>query len=213
MAEQQKRQIAYKTRIKDLLGGKYVKEEGWNPNYIEAGERKISRINLIGTIVSKEAIDSFQSLIIDDGTGKISARTFEKDLSLDNLDIGDVVLIIGRPREYGGEKYILIEIIRKIENKKWILYRKAELEKYIIPSEKPEEKKIEEEQITTEEEVIKEGSPAEMILKRIKEQDKGEGADFDEVIKGIDDGEKIISTLLSDGEVFEIKPGKLKVLE
>ena len=39
MANQQKRQIAYKVRINDLLGGKYVKEEGWNPNYIESGDR------------------------------------------------------------------------------------------------------------------------------------------------------------------------------
>jgi RPA family protein len=215
MAEQQKRQIAYKARVKDLLGGKYVKEEGWNPNYVESGGRKISRVNLIGTIVSKESVESFQSLTLDDGTGKITARTFEKNIVLDSLDIGDVVLIIGRPREYGRERYVLIEIIKKIDNKKWILYRKAELDKVVIEEEPVSEKEIknEVEEISITTEAISEGSPAELILKRIKELDKGEGADFDEVTKGINEGEKIISSLLSEGEVFEVKPGRLKVLE
>ena len=217
MAEQQKRQIAYKARIKGLLGGRYVKEEGWTPNYIETGRRKISRVNLIGTIVSKEDIESFQSLILDDGTGKITARSFEKNNALDNLDIGDVVLIIGRPREYSGERYVLIEIIKKIENKKWILYRKAELENESFDEAPVSEEKskpnnnVEEIAVTTES--VGAEPAAETVLKRIKELDKGEGADFDDVVKGIANGEKIISSLLSEGEIFEIKPGKLKILE
>ena len=215
LANQQKRQIAYKVRISDLINGKYVKEEGWNPNYVEYNGRKISRVNIIGAIVSKENIETFQSLLLDDGTGKISARSFEKLPVIDGLDIGDVVLIIGRPREYGGEKYLLIEIIRKIENNGWILYRKAELKKVIIsePVQEIKDEKISEETISTEEEVIKEDSSFEIIVKRVKELDSGEGADFDEVIKDIDNGEKIVSSLLSNGELFELKPGRLKVLE
>ena len=214
MAEQQKRQIAYKTRIKDLVSGRYVKEEGWTPNYIECGDKKISRANLIGTIVSKESMDNYQSIALDDGTGKISARTFEKNMALDKVDVGDVVLLIGRPREYGGEKYILIEIIRKIENKKWILYRKAEFDG-AVEEKAPE--KAEEAQSSVQEEAVEsvacEESSAEKIIKRIRALDSGNGADFEEVIKGMPDGEKTAGMLLKEGDIFEIKPGRLKVLD
>lgn len=218
--EQQKRLVAYKARIKDLLDGRYVKEEGWNPNYVEAKGRKISRVNLIGTIVSKEDIDRFQSLVLDDGTGKINARSFEKNPLIDSLDIGDVVLVVGRPREYGSERYVLIEIIKKIENKKWILYRKAELEKEVFDSGEdsvPEHAEtaavnaVEEMRVVSEN--VSEESSAEKILKRIKALDLGEGAEFESVVKGIDEGEKIVGMLLKEGDIFEIKPGRLKVLE
>ena len=218
--EQQKRLVAYKSRIKELLDGKYVKEEGWNPNYIEAKGRKISRANIIGTVVSKEDVDKFQSLVLDDGTGKITVRSFEKNPLIDSIDVGDVVLIIGRPREYGSERYVLIEIIKKIENKKWILYRKAELEDNSFVEEdalaenKPvNNNSVEEMNVVAESVDSSSDSSAETILKRIKEYDLGEGADFDSVIKGIGDGEKVVRMLLSEGDVFEIKPGRLKVLE
>jgi len=225
--QQQKRQIAYKMRIKDLVNGRYVKQEGWNPNYIEYNGKKVSRINVIGTILSKEDIESFQSLLLDDGTGKINARTFEKNPVMETLDIGDVVLVIGRPREYNGEMYVLIEIVKKIEDTKWILYRKAELDKEVIVEETKEEVKQETpaiekeaapvgpvtEESVTEEESIQKDSVSENVISKIKELDQGEGANFDDVIQGIDDGEKVISSLLSEGEIFEVSPGKLKVLE
>lgn len=49
----------------------------------------------------------------------------------------------------------------------------------------------------------------------IKNLDTGEGADFDAVIKnsGNVDAEHIITRLLESGDVFEVKPGRLKVLE
>ena len=42
---------------------------------------------------------------------------------------------------------------------------------------------------------------------------EGEGIDVEELIKQFDNAEKAIKQLLEDGEVFEIRPGKLKVLE
>ena len=69
---------------------------------------------MIGVIVQKSELNNYKTLTIDDGTGKISARAFENNVLLDKTDVGDVVLIIGRPREFSSEKYILIEIIKKI---------------------------------------------------------------------------------------------------
>ena len=66
--EQQKRQVACKTRVSEILGGRYVKEEGWMPNYIETTSRKkISRINIIGVVVSSEedSETGYNSIVID----------------------------------------------------------------------------------------------------------------------------------------------------
>jgi hypothetical protein len=49
----------------------------------------------------------------------------------------------------------------------------------------------------------------------IRRLDKGDGADITEVIKESKDenAEKIIKNLIKIGELFEIRPGKIKILE
>ncbi len=225
--ENQKRQIAYKVRIKELINGKYVKEEGWQPNYIITQDNKqISRINLIGTVVSTPSDEeiNYQSITLDDGTGRISARVFEQNNLFNNINIGDVVLIIARPREYNNQIYLLPEILKKIKDNGWIKVRELELKQHPkIEDTKTEETKLsnESEKLPNEgfqksktfekEEIIEESIP-DKIINFIKEKDKGEGVDFEEVLKQIND-EKAIKELLKKGELFEIKPGRLKVLE
>jgi RPA family protein len=210
----QKRQIAHKVRIKELINGKYVKEEGWQPNYITTNDGKqISRVNLIGTVVSipVEQDMNYQSIVLDDGTGRIYARSFEQNKIFDNIQIGDVVLLIGRPREYGNEIYLLPEILKKIQDKGWIKVREIELKKKKnIIQETQKEKPIEE----SKEEIIEEiqESTSDKIIRIVKENDKGDGVDFEEVLKEIND-EKSVNELLKKGELFEIRPGRLKVLE
>lgn len=212
MQESQRRQIAYKVKIKDLVNGRYVKEEGWQPNYIIIGDgRQVSRVNLIGIVVLKpvEESNNYQSIIIDDGSGKISVRSFEGDI-LKIPKVGDVILLIGRPREYGNEKYVVPEIVRIIDNKKWIDVRKLEIE---LHSKKYRAK----EDVVLEEEIIenKKENNADRIFKLIKDIDNGDGVDTEEIISkaNVTGAEKIIANLLEEGEIFEIKPGKLKVLE
>jgi len=213
MPESQRRQIAYKVRIKDLINGRYVKEEGWQPNYIITNDgRQVSRVNLVGTIVLKPTEENlnYQSIIVDDGSSKISVRSFEGDV-LKNVNVGDVILLIGRPREYGSEKYIVPEIVRVIDNKKWIDIRKLEIELHNKKSKGIKEDVVLKEDVVED----KKGSQADKIFKLIKEIDDGEGADTEEIISkaNVEHVEKIIANLLEEGEIFEIKPGKLKVLE
>ena len=41
MEKSQKRQVAYKVKINDILKGEYIKEEGeWSPNYIVIEDKK-----------------------------------------------------------------------------------------------------------------------------------------------------------------------------
>ncbi|MBN4049127.1 hypothetical protein JYT91_00750 [archaeon AH-315-M20] len=206
----QERQIAYKTRIKDILNSRYIKTDGFNPNYLEINGQEISRVNIIGVIVQKSKFNNQKNLTIDDGTGKITARTFENNLLLDKVDIGDVVLLIGRPREFTMEKYLLVETIKKIEPR-WTKVRKLELGKDIERKGSDERGfKIKE---AKEVEIIGE-SQKNKILRMIKELDKGEGVSVEDISSSnMDNLDEMIGVLLREGDVFEIKPGKLKVLE
>jgi RPA family protein len=126
---------------------------------------------------------------------------------LDKIEVGDIVLVIGRPREFSSEKYILIETIKKIDPA-WTKVRELELEKNIA-----EHIPITKNKIPVEESIV-DLNPTNKIIKLIKELDKGNGVSIEELssknIEGID---KMVDMLLKEGDVFEIKPGRLKVLE
>jgi len=213
MEKSQKRQVAYKIKINDILKGEYIKEAGeWSPNYIQVGNKKVSRVNLMAVVVSKGDLENtnHQNLVIDDGSGKISIRSFDENNNFDSVEVGDFALVIGRPREYLNEKYIVSEILKKIEDRLWVELRKLELGN--IKDEKETEsvsKVVVEEKVSSGEDINTK------IFNLIKEIDNGEGADTQDVIKNskVEKAEEIITKLLREGEVFEIKPGKLKVLE
>lgn len=202
MAQQQNRQTAYKIRISDLVNGNFVKGDGWEPNYVVVNDLKVARVNLICAIVSKENAENHQSIIIDDGSAKISVRSFDEKITFDDFKIGDAVLLIARLREFNGEKYLTPEIIKKVENKKWIELRGLEF------GEKKQKEVLIEEKI---EDGVK-GGPIDHTLKIIRKLDNGEGANFEDVINELKD-EQLVAELLKQGEIFEPKPGKLKVLE
>ncbi len=197
-----KRQIAYKVKINDIINGEYVKQEGWKPNYIKTRCGNVSRVNLLATVVAKNEDNSF---IVDDGSDKINARSF--DTKVGGFEIGDVVLIIGRPRSWNSQNYIMYEIVKKLEDKGWIKVRKLELDR--LKKNKIKEEKVEQ----VEEEVVE--NPYDKITDLIRDLDVGEGADYHEVsIKSkLRDADEILTSLLEQGEVFEVKPGRLKILE
>ena len=209
MAEKsnQKRQIAYKILIKDVINGKYVKEGGWNPNYILTDSGlQVSRLNVLATVIDKVLDSNMQwsSIIVDDGSGKIGIRSFDSNQNLDVYSIGDPLLVIGRIREFNNQKYILPEVIKKIDNDKWIKLRRIELRK--------EGKNEELEVYDVGSEVIDDNCGVFSIIKKL---DKGDGADINEIIKISSDKntEKLINNMIKMGEVFEAKPGKVKILE
>jgi hypothetical protein len=123
------RQVAKKADIGMIKKSRYIRSEGeWEPNYIlTEDEHKMSRINLIATVISKNDPQSPDNLTIDDGTGKITVRAFQSTQIFSGIGIGDIVLLIGRPREFSNELYLVPEIIKKIRNPKWIELRKLEL--------------------------------------------------------------------------------------
>lgn len=197
------RQVALKVRVKDLVEGGYVKKEGWDPNFIELPDgRRCSRANVIAVVISTTE----NNLTIDDGSASIVIRSFEPMPMMQNLSVGDVILVIGRPREYQDSKYIMPEIIKKITNPKWVEVRKKELQNTSgIVKKNPEPVVAEEKIVETE--------PQTDILSIIRKLDKGDGADIEEITSQVPNADSVIEMLLKEGEIFELRPGRLKVLE
>lgn len=201
------RQIAYKVKISDVLNGIFTRDE-FSAGYITLNGSNVSRVNLLATVVYKlEEGLNFTNIVVDDGSGRIPLRTFESNHLLSKVDVGDIVLSIGRIREFNNEKYIVPEILKKIINAGWLNVRKLELSKRDVISESLTDNK----DSATE---IPNGIDEEIYV-AIRNLDSGDGASFDDVIGKVSskDAEIMIKKLLEKGDIFEIKPGKLKVLE
>ncbi|MBI5880494.1 hypothetical protein HZB90_00010 [archaeon] len=212
-ADSSKRQVAYKLHVSDLLNNRYVKEEGWLPNFIAVGDRKVSRVNLLGVVVSKSSQESdvpSSSFVLDDGTGSISLRFFESAI----IDVGDLVNVIGRPREFGAERYIVPEVIRKVSDSRWVEVRKLELaldHRSVAPSSSPAADEL----LVETEDFGESVNPLVKIVSTIRELDSGPGVGFEEISVKLGDvnAEPFIKQLLEKGDIFEVKPGRYKVLE
>lgn len=192
------RPTAIKIRVKDLLDASLIRKPGWELSYFNFNNVQVSKINLIALVVS---IDKNQ-LIVDDGTGSILIKTFNQSKK---LVIGKPVLIIGGLRESDSEKYVVAEIINQLQTKDWLKIRKLELKNTKTQKQdnleeiKPKEK----------------SNIYEKIFTTIRNLDSGEGVNINEIIENskIENCEAKINSLLLEGELFEIKQGKIKILE
>jgi len=216
------RQTAKVASIKEINSGKYIKQDGWEPNYVlSIKNEKLSRVNIIGIVVTMP--ENKQSVFIDDGSSKIEIRTFEENNIFKNITIGDVVLIVGRPREFNEEIYVNAEIIKKISNNGWVEYRKKEitLKNLSMPDiNVPTEEKIKNNSThniktpqDSNNEFNEEIDDIDALLLKIKDLDSGNGCDVQDLINIDSNYENIIEQLLLKGEIFELGPGKIKVLE
>lgn len=228
MAEFRQRQTAYKLRIGDLIKGEYFAREGLEPNYIKVGEKEVSRVNVIATVVNDFSNEdgSYSTMTLDDGSGNIQVRAWKEDVNLiSNVKLGDIVMIIGKPKSYNDQIYLIPEIIKKLDNPLWIKLRNLELGKH-EPIEKEVIKRVNtyspsEQTPRIVEEMVVEGDNSQnsrqKILNSIENLDFKEGAEFSEVIKvsGVNEKEAmiIIDELLKEGEIYQIKAGRLKILE
>jgi len=124
-----KRAIAYRFRIKDLAGGEYVAGKTINnPTYVKLGDLKVSRVDLLGKVLEKNDSDGFSSMTLQDKTGKIKIKAFGNDsLMAREVAIGDLVRVIGKIRQDQAERFVLGEIVKKIDDANYELLREKEL--------------------------------------------------------------------------------------
>jgi RPA family protein len=218
MMEDIKRLPAYKLKVSDLLDGAFVREEGWQPSYLLTKRGlKASRINLIAAVIGKQEEDTFRNIVVDDGSSSIAVRSFTEQDYFSNIELGDMVMIVGRIREYGAERYITPEIVKKLADPKWAELRLlelklADLEHPAVQAE-PLEKKESPIAARPAEPVM--NSRHKAVFELVKSLDSGKGVSIEEVSArlGSSDVERIVKALLEEGELFEVRPGTLKVLE
>lgn len=221
----QPRQIAYKIKIGDLNKGEYIEQEGWQPNFIRINEKQVSRVNVIASVVDKEVGDNLGTLTIDDGSGDIQVRAFkEESAKLNDINIGDIILVIGRPRKYGNRFFISYEIVKKLDPL-WAKVRQKELE--VETNISSQTNTLNQENIVEDvkggmtgsiknEEKNKISENKKIILNLIRNIDNGDGANIEDVkINSKIDAEKaeeIIQELIKNGEIYENIAGRVKLL-
>ena len=203
--QQFKRNIAFKLRIGDILMGKPVLD-GERFSFLELGDKKIVRVNVIGNIVEKfdsEGEKRFSVLTLDDGSGQIKLRVFTDDVEkFKDIVQGQTVLVIGLLRHFNNEIYINPEIMRE-QDTKYLLIRKLEREK----------SKIQEEPIARDQII----AVKDKILGAIKSAEDEGGIEVDKIIMSLKDVSPIIinqeiQKFLEEGIVFEPRPGKVRYL-
>ena len=210
------RQTAYKVWIADLLNGKYVRQVGeWDPNYVEVRDLKVSRVNLLASVIGSYKSDNsdYGYIELDDSTGVMKVKAWKEDVCLiENIKIGDMVLVVGRVREMNSEIYILAEIVKPIENKEWANVRKAELKKKFGETTRVEiisEKQPEAEEIIEDSTV----SGRQKVLSIIE---KHEEIGFDALVfesdLNKDEVDNAIKELLKEGEIYQPRAGILKIV-
>ncbi len=213
-----KRQTAYKVRISDLMGSTYVVQEGWDANYFVIEGKRVSRVNIIGTVVFLNPEDG--STMLDDGSGTILVRSFENAKMLSGLSIGDIAVIVGKPKEYGNEKYINAELARKTDYS-WLSFRKKELEALsgLDIGEGAEEGAEKEKEViakeSIEDEEIKVDYPLttpQRIINAIKSLDAGDGVEIEEIVRKVGKCEETIEAMIRRGDIFENRRGRVKIL-
>jgi hypothetical protein len=125
-----------RARISDVINGRFIRKEGLEPSYVltELGQ-KISRVYLLGTIVDKFMSENgnYSTITIDDDSDSIRVKAFGKDASMfDNFQVGDLVIVIGKVREYADENYIIPEIVKKVADPNFESLHKLEVLKQLL---------------------------------------------------------------------------------
>jgi RPA family protein len=205
--EQFKRNIAYKLRIGDILIGKPILDNE-RFSFLELGDKKVIRINLVGNIVDKyesEGESKYLSLTLDDGSGQIKLKCFGDDSDkFRNILQGQTILVIGLLRVFNNEIYVSPEIIKEIDIR-YLLIRKLEIEKERNKNNNPS---MQRGQIN---------AARDRILEMVKNSETQGGLETDYLIINLREISPAVinqelKRLLEDGIIFEPRPGKVRWL-
>ena len=202
MPEVIQRATAFKLRIGDILRGKPAVENE-RLNFLELGDKQILRVNVAANIIEKfrsEGEKNYASLTIDDASGQIRIKIFGDDVEkYKGINQGDTVIVVGLLKFYNNEVYISPDFI-KIQDPRYLLVRKLELEKdKSIP--------VKKEEIL----VVKD-----QLIEMIKNAEDNGGIDIDKLVIEIKASPEIINQeitkLIEEGLVYEPRPGKIRYL-
>jgi RecG-like helicase len=223
------RQVAYKCWLSNLNNGKFIAgvntPENFTPAHLICNGKKISRVNVIATVVDtfKSEDGNYYSFTLDEGTSTIRMKAFNEDTKkLINVKKGDNVLVVGRIREYQGEIYISPEITKIITDPNLELIRRAELLKYLgKPEKEANSSSLNTISTNAQQQNVQPPKNVQNEVLRQKVLDlladnEETGAEITKIkteLK-IDDPttEAVVNELLLEGEIYENKPGHYKAI-
>ncbi len=158
-------------------------------------EREIAapfKINIIGKVQS--FLKEGKTLILNDGTAQIAVQWLESEYQFTE---GDTIIVIGRIHD-AGTKTILPDVMKKTHP----------LWQHIRALTTPQKNTPAKESPPTPEQ-----PNTDRAISIIRELDQGSGADMEKVMTALGvSGEELIKKLLMAGEIFESKPGRLRIL-
>ncbi len=196
------RQPAKKVWIHEMLGGELHIVDGSEPNTLVTARGEAHRISILGVIIGNEELP-VSSVTVDDGTGQVLVRSFERKLT---HPVGTVVQVIGRPRSYQGTFYVAAEAVAAVDPR-WGNYRKKELGAV-------QEIATQKTQAPIAEQPAQGEGRVEIIMRFIQQLDDGNGAPIEQIAlkSKLPNAEEIIEQLLLAGDIFELRPGRVKIL-
>ncbi len=195
-----KRQTAYKLKVGELFKGRKVKD-GERFSFLELGDKRITRVNLVANVVDRFISDEkhYLSLTLDDASGQIRLKIFGEDVpKFEEIGQGDTVMVVGLVRDYNDELYVNPEIIKK-KDPRYLMVRKLEFEKD-APKEVDNGKVM---------------AVADQIVKKIKDAEP-EGVSVESLINELGENAELINQevkkALEQGIIYEPRPGVLRYL-
>lgn len=124
-----KRAASERLTIDEIHRGQFVSAEGdFELNYLITEDcRKVYRAKIVATVVKDPYISddtAYGSVQLDDGFETIYGSVFrEQTVLLDRIQLGDLVQVIGKIREWQGEKQITLEAIHPVHPNFLLLHR------------------------------------------------------------------------------------------
>ncbi|MEM2282225.1 MAG: OB-fold nucleic acid binding domain-containing protein [Candidatus Hadarchaeales archaeon] len=206
---------ARKVLIEDLQQGEYREATEEEPAHIVTlwGE-KASRVRVLGTVVDKTLEEErYCFLYLDDGTGVISLRAWGEDMKkLEKYEIGSLLDVIGKVKEFSGEIYLQPELVMRVEDPnletlrllELVRARKKLLNTGLLPRPKKEVPPVEVLEVGVE-------SRVEETIVRL---DRGSGVSAEEIARELKlsrpEVEEGIRRLLALGSIYEVQPGRFR---
>lgn len=204
------RQTAKRSRIVDLVSGEWVQKEGMEPSYVVTPRKnQVSRARIVGTVVTKFTSEdgNFASITIDDASSTIQAKMWKEVEPISNTQVGDLVSVIGKVREYEGDIYIVPEIISKVSADTESLIRLQVLKNMKNPPTQTESNQAQDTGKAADS-----GESRQKIMAVI--ESSHDGITYTELMEksGVseDDLETTVNELLGEGICYEPTPGKIK---
>ncbi|MCJ7450249.1 MAG: hypothetical protein MUP58_00740 [Candidatus Nanohaloarchaeota archaeon QJJ-9] len=116
MPGNRQRMTARRVQLEAIEKGNYHKKEGYEPNYVITPIGvAVSRACVVATVVDTFQNDeeTYGAITLDDSSSTLRAKFFQDLSDMDDIEEGQLLEVIGKVKEYDGERYIQPELMKE----------------------------------------------------------------------------------------------------